>query len=418
LAVSPDGAFVVAGTRENSGNRLTILPANGGAAKLIETGRCHDLAFTADGKRLVALIYDWAVYDFGFDLKSWEVGTWKEVPVRLPLSARERAIGSMLRLSPDGSRVAFRPSLREPVVWDLATGALTKLNFHHDDEITPSAFSADGRQLIVTPAHASRSPKTKDLVRIDLSSGSAEPFFTFERSPSLWGLELTPDGRFVHFQQLPKDFAQQVVVHKCIEVATGRERWSDVGPQRRLMLSPGAVFASFLNDREITLCDMAGLVDERWADLAPSIARARDAKHDVELIAGKVHVTFARKAGVGELDSLIKALPIIDSLSIVRDDLLEPSWVDPLGRLPDLKELHLGAPVIGDRTLALLATLKGLAWLKLKTDRLTDAGLAQLHVLSNLRTLELTGTTTTPDAISRLRKALPNTTIIGVADQK
>lgn len=419
LRFAPDGAFVVI-TGDDHRRRLTILPTDDGAARNIITDRpIQDLAFTADGKRLVALLHD-PIEDSGIDVRVWEVGGWKEVKLNA-VPVEPGLIGGLFQLSPEGSCLAFQNAFGKATVRNVEFGKMKRLAFPRDESAGRFAFSPDARQLVVTSdGDAKDTALARTFVRVDLETGAAEPFFATRDSVS--EIQLTPDGRFVLLDYLPKAWTagNRVRMHKLIEVATGRERWSRQGDQRRFALSPGAVLAActYSQSGNVALYDLEGLTDERWADLAPTFTKVREAGHHIELVAGKIKVVSADRAKVEELDVLIKTLPTIDSISIhrsVADSNAE--LLVPLSRLDKLEELELDAWAFDVYALKWLHGLKNLRWLRL-IGNVTDAELVHLEALTNLRRLDLAQARVSDDAVSRLRKALPGTTVIGFADNK
>jgi hypothetical protein len=81
--------------------------------------------------------------------------------------------------------------------------------------------------------------------------------------------------------------------------------------------------------------------------------------------------------------------------------------------LANVKELDLGGHVaLGNADLAHLKRLTQLEALDLTITGLTDAGLAHLAGLTALKYLELDGTQVTKAGVGKLKKALPECTII------
>ncbi|HWB10442.1 MAG TPA: hypothetical protein VG826_14515 [Pirellulales bacterium] len=78
-----------------------------------------------------------------------------------------------------------------------------------------------------------------------------------------------------------------------------------------------------------------------------------------------------------------------------------------------LRGLGLDRTLITGIGLAHLRELPRLERLKLNHTLLTDAGLVYLEELKSLQRLDLVGTQTTDAAVARLRKALPNCTVVG-----
>lgn len=409
VRLSPDGSFIAI-QRDN--HRLMVMPANDpAAAKRIKTDRrFRELAFTADGKRLVALLLD-HTDNPGIDLKMWEVGTWQELPVRVAFPAGRPS--TMVKLAPDGSRVAFQETLQPAVVFDVETGTATKLKLQDLETAATFAFSGDARQLIVTPGKWKAKRITPTFERIDLASGTVESFYV--TADYFTETQLTPDGRYVSFETLGK--GKDDYLTRFIDVATGQERWSAHGSRPDIVFSPGAVLAAFTWGGDVHLHELDGLVHPRWADLAPAIAAARDADHAVELWAGKVRVRLAASTSVGELDKLIASLPIINSLSIRPDFALSPELLAPLVHLAELEELELNVPAFAEGALQTLQKLKNIRRLTLRTNSIPDAALINLESLTNLHKLTLDRAKVSAPALDRLRKALPRATVVEIGEK-
>jgi hypothetical protein len=80
--------------------------------------------------------------------------------------------------------------------------------------------------------------------------------------------------------------------------------------------------------------------------------------------------------------------------------------------LARLKELFLDGTQIDDAGLSHLARLTNLTKLSVRRTGVTDAGVANLAGLTNLRTLDLYDTDVTAAAIDKLKKALPDLTVV------
>jgi hypothetical protein len=89
------------------------------------------------------------------------------------------------------------------------------------------------------------------------------------------------------------------------------------------------------------------------------------------------------------------------------DDL---AYLKAFSHLAVLQIRHNG---VTDKGLAYLKGISTLQTLELDGTKVTDAGLVHLKGLTQLRTLSLTSTRVTPEGVEALRKALPNTKIVG-----
>ncbi len=85
--------------------------------------------------------------------------------------------------------------------------------------------------------------------------------------------------------------------------------------------------------------------------------------------------------------------------------------VHPSGR-PELTDLSLGCPTLGNLFAKNLADLKQVKRLSLAGSGLTDAGLHDLHGLTKLTYLDLRRTKASAAGIAELQKALPKCKIV------
>lgn len=76
--------------------------------------------------------------------------------------------------------------------------------------------------------------------------------------------------------------------------------------------------------------------------------------------------------------------------------------------LTNLKSLDLYYTRVTDAGLVHLKGLKNLEWLRLEGTQVTDAGLVHLKGLTKLQTLSLYSTQVTPEGVKDLQQALPN----------
>ena len=74
-------------------------------------------------------------------------------------------------------------------------------------------------------------------------------------------------------------------------------------------------------------------------------------------------------------------------------------------------EVDLTKSPVEDKDLVVLKDISNIKTLNLSGTRVTDAGLAHLTVLTSLEFLDLRTTTTTPQGAEGLKKALPNVDI-------
>lgn len=125
---------------------------------------------------------------------------------------------------------------------------------------------------------------------------------------------------------------------------------------------------------------------------------------------------LARVNGLGDLRNLLLDGPFRDqgiaqltklsqlkSLSLLGTSVTESGLADLLARLPNLEDLHVEGEQFGDVSLASVATLSRLRRLTLSIAA-TDAGLAQLGSLRQLRKLNLNGNAYSDAAMERLKE--------------
>ena len=89
------------------------------------------------------------------------------------------------------------------------------------------------------------------------------------------------------------------------------------------------------------------------------------------------------------------------------DNLILGRSLAKLNDQPELTDLSLNCPSIGELLAKNLAELKRLKRLSLVGANLSDAGIRHLEELANLQELKLTGTKVTATGVAALQKALP-----------
>lgn len=101
----------------------------------------------------------------------------------------------------------------------------------------------------------------------------------------------------------------------------------------------------------------------------------------------------------------LEGLPDIQSLSL--GDRVTDAGLEHLKVLTQLHTLNLRATKVTDAGLADLGALRQLQWLSLSDTNVTDAGLEYLKGLTRLQSLDLRGTKVTDADAKRLQNALP-----------
>ena len=86
--------------------------------------------------------------------------------------------------------------------------------------------------------------------------------------------------------------------------------------------------------------------------------------------------------------------------------------LEPMERMPSLEEVSLYGPGLTDAGLAHLTHLKNLRSLRLQDADVTDAGLVQLDHLPNLRHVGLLHCRVTAKGISELKRTIPRCEVV------
>jgi hypothetical protein len=107
-------------------------------------------------------------------------------------------------------------------------------------------------------------------------------------------------------------------------------------------------------------------------------------------------------------------LPKLEDLRLNMRQLTDDG-IRPVAALTELRRLDLWCRRITDKALPHLAGLHQLRTLDLYSTQVTDEGLKHLYGLRNLKQLKLRGTNVTQQGAARLRNALPNCEILGIA---
>lgn len=121
---------------------------------------------------------------------------------------------------------------------------------------------------------------------------------------------------------------------------------------------------------------------------------------DVSFISGADKITDAELANLAALSDQVFALNLAGTK-------VTDAGLASLAKLPNLRILHLEKTAVSDAGLAHLKGLNGLEYLNLYGTQVTDAGLSQLEGLKNLKHVYLWQSKVTDDGAEKLRKALP-----------
>ena len=121
---------------------------------------------------------------------------------------------------------------------------------------------------------------------------------------------------------------------------------------------------------------------------------------DVSFISGADKITDNELSNLGGLADQIFALNLAGTK-------VTDAGLAALTKLPNLRMLHLEKTAVGDAGLAHLKGLNSLEYLNLYGTQVTDAGLPQLEGLKNLKHVYLWQSKVTDEGAEKLRKALP-----------
>ena len=125
---------------------------------------------------------------------------------------------------------------------------------------------------------------------------------------------------------------------------------------------------------------------------------------DVSFLAGADKVTDAQLADLAPTAQQVYALNLANTK-------ITDAGLAAIASLPNLRVLHLEKTPVGDAGLVHLKGLAGLEYLNLYGTQVTDAGLAHLEGLKNLKNVYLWQSKVTDAGADKLRKALPNAKI-------
>jgi RNA polymerase sigma factor (sigma-70 family) len=204
--LSPDGKVLV--TAAYKGKVVYVHdPGNGAETHKIETKGVVGLALSPDGKTAAALEQD-NLEKKGTAVRLWDTATGKELRmIEVPFSVRDGDV-TPLAFSPDGKTLAGAPADKAIRLWDVTTGKELRSLKGHGGPVQALAFSPDGKVLA--------SGGRDQTVRLwEVSSGKELHHMTGHRS---WvqALAFAPDGRTV------ASGAQDNTIRRW-DVATGKE---------------------------------------------------------------------------------------------------------------------------------------------------------------------------------------------------
>jgi Tol biopolymer transport system component len=215
FAFSPDGRTVAV-----SGYRETLLTDREG--KLLgrlpgQATRLHSLAFTPDGKTLVAVGGEPA--RFG-EVQIWDVETRKQR--HSVMVSTDTLFGASL--SPDGKLVACGAADKAVRIFDVGTGKEVRRIDHHEDWVFGTVFGTDGKRLVtvgrdraakITDVATGRFVENVNLLKEALSAVARHPKKDWvaiggaERVPYLYMMDRPRAMRIADDSTLIRKFERQ-----------------------------------------------------------------------------------------------------------------------------------------------------------------------------------------------------------------
>jgi WD40 repeat protein len=206
VALSPDGKFVAAQARIDSGEgdtparykECTVKLWDARTGKEVKTflkeGRANGVAFSPDGKSVAAVVTKVEGKETTNEVRVWGVNDKTE----------SNLLGSKavwlyeVAFSPDGKLIAAGgvlcdasgvPNGGEITVWELATGNVLWQNSDHKNAVRRPAFSADGKKLVT--------PSDDNTVRVwDAKTGKHLKSMTTPEE-NWYSAAFSPDGKLI-----------------------------------------------------------------------------------------------------------------------------------------------------------------------------------------------------------------------------
>lgn len=219
IAYSPDGKILaVSGYREillhrvEAGKPVELLARLAGHSM-----RIHGLAFSADGKTLVATGGDPA--------QSGEIQVW-DVATRKQKFAESLATDTFfgVSLSPDSTRAAFGGADKSIRVYDIVEGKQIRKMDHHEDWVFATIFGTDGKRLVsvsrdraakLTDANTGQFLENVNLLRDSLTAIARHPKRDWvlvggqDRTPYLYRMDRPRAMRIADDSTLIRQFPKQ-----------------------------------------------------------------------------------------------------------------------------------------------------------------------------------------------------------------
>lgn len=175
-AYSPDGKILAVG-----GYREILLHKSDGSkieARLLgRSDRIHNIAFTADGKQLVAV--GGTPARFG-EVQVWDLASQEQV--QSVMATTDTLFGG--DVSPDGQRVVVGGADNSLRAFDLAAGKELFKAGHHEDWVLDAVFGIDGRRIVsVGRDRAAKLANAEDGAFLENVNFLRDQLFTIARHP-------------------------------------------------------------------------------------------------------------------------------------------------------------------------------------------------------------------------------------------